>query len=240
MRLNDKKENKAHHKPVVEKYTIIVQELLDASSSMAERDYNKKSPQTRYGMNKYNVAQEGINQKISELKKDKNAEYLFGVHEFGGNNFIDTIPLKPISEVGEFKGKGPGGMTPLYKAITLVINSIVKSKKPEDRVLLSIYTDGEENNSHGYRAKDLLELIDKVKRENNFTITFVGTEGDVKDIITDLGISKGNTMAYDGTAAGMKMSMRSNIGSTFAFAEEVKERGITSTEEFYSKSVDNQ
>lgn len=219
--------------------TILVEELLDASGSMGSW-YEHPT--------KYETASQGINQKIEALKKDQNADYIFAATEFdtinGAMRYTEVLKPTKMANVAIFNGKGPHGGTPLYEAIAYTINKILAAKKPEDRVLLSIYTDGGENeSSNGWSkreggAKKLNELMEKVKKDNNFTITFVGTNYDVDSMVINTGISRGNTFSYDGTAEGMKMSMFANVGSTMNFAEQVKERGIKSTDTFYSKSVE--
>lgn len=220
--------------------TIWVEELLDASGSMGYQSWK--------GPTKYTVAEEGINQKIESLKKANNVNYMFGVSEFdeynGAMRINESVKAVPITDVSKFKGRGAYGNTPLYEAVAITINRILSQKKPEDRVLLSVYTDGEENRSAGIwnryngGAKKLEILMDEVRKNNNFTITFIGTKEDVESMIVETGMARGNTHSYDGTAKGMKMSMLRNVGSTMAFAEDVKERGITTTDNFYTKTVD--
>lgn len=231
------------------KPTVIIQELLDASGSMG---YGSKP----WSNTKYGSSVDGINEEINILKGDKTANYLFGVSEFDardngkwgkdhGNTMKlnEAVVIKDIVDVATFEGQGPFGGTPLYEAIAITIQNLLALKRDEDRVLLKIFTDGDENMSqNGWGrleggAKKLFDLIEKVKKESKFTVTFIGTPHDTESVIKNLGIDVGNTFTYDGTARGAKMSMRHATGQTMAFVADVAERGIETSSTFYTKTV---
>lgn len=98
----------------------------------------------------------------------------------------------------------PGGGTALYDAIDKSF-SLVKDE--QDAVFVTIFTDGEENDSKEITHEVVKKLIEK-KREEKWTITFMGTtEEDIKAAIR-MGVSAGNTMYFQNSVEGAKMSMR--------------------------------
>lgn len=226
------------------KPTILVIDLLDASGSMDSKG-SWKDTET-----KYQVAEKGINMGIESLKKDTTANYKYSAVEFDTYRselrYTETIPLTPIENVSIFRGRGPNGGTPLYQSIAKLIHSILAIKKVEDRVLINIYTDGGENvSTDGYQKysggdKKIHDLMEDVKKNHKFTVTFVGTEFDVENMVNNAGFMRGNTMSYDGSAAGMGATMKISSTSRSLFAQEVATRGISSTDDFYTKTVVDQ
>lgn len=220
--------------------TILNADLIDASGSMADG-------------HKYDNAMAGLNYELETLKGDKNANYKVFITEFDSDiagrgeeqvRYGTEIEGVPLEKMEVYKGRGPLGFTPLYQAIGYMIHKLLKIKKPEDRVLLKILTDGMENASRGEYEDStkgrnaLYNLIEKVKKENKFTVTFVGTPQDTETIIKNLGIDRGNTMTHDNTAKGVRASYKMSAVSTMAFSEDVKERGINTSDSFFSKSVE--
>lgn len=118
----------------------------------------------------------------------------------------------------------PGGGTPLHDTIYAIGEYIKGSKAPKaDKVLISIYTDGDENTSTG-PIKDkraAAAYIKDLQENHNCTVTFVGLKDGVDKVVSDLGLHSSNTMTYDGTAAGMAKSMMSNSVSRAAFSSAV-------------------
>lgn len=206
------------------KPTIHIVELLDRSGSMQEQ-------------RKYQEAEKGINHEIDILQKNNTANYTMTIAEFDIGHPISHYSMEDISKVKTFKGKGPRGMTALYDAIGTTINEIAARIKKDDRVLFNIFTDGGENASRSFSAESIKSLIEKVKKENNFTVTFIGTKFDVDQMIKDTGISRGNTYTYDGTGKGTRMSQKARTGATIMYASSVA-AGATTVDNFFEKEIE--
>lgn len=227
------------------KFDVIVAELMDASGSMMRGQ-------------KYTNAIAGINEEVNLLKADKKSKYRFCFTEFdtdaiatkhsyyGTARYRGNMFDMPIDQVPIIKGAGADGYTPLYEAVGYMINQILNFKKPEDRVVLKIFTDGDENASQGEYAntpqgrKSLYDLIKKVQENDNFTVTFVGTKQDTETVIRNLGIERGNTLTHNNTAKDIGNTYIRGAGATMVFAEEVNTKGVKSSKTFYSKDVQNQ
>ncbi len=205
---------KVEETKVTEPITIHKCVLLDCSGSMAG--------------SKLNNAINGINEEIEALKKE-DTNYLYTLITFSGYQ-IKTINLKtPIKDVDKVYFKASGS-TSLLDAIGKAYDLFYSSK---NKVLINIFTDGEENSSQKYTRDQINEMI---KKYDHITTTFVGTKFDVEQVQRDLGIDQSNTLSYDGTGQGLKMSMETTIIATKSFANDVS-RGVDVKKGFYKKIV---
>lgn len=207
------------------RYTVHNVNILDASGSM--------------GGGKYKNGVEGINKEIEALKKeDMGVDYTCTVIEFDSSgNTTNHYFMTSLEMIKPFKGRGVKGMTALHETIGITIEKLLTLIRPEDRVVMTITTDGGENDSSGKWAghkggKLLKELMEKVKKENNFTITFMGTEQDVESMVRNMGISRGNTISHNNTAEGIAKVYKSRLKGMVSYSKEVS-RGLAVTDSFF-------
>lgn len=224
MRVKDtiqKKTDKTNkNKPLVHNIFI-----LDCSGSM----FGYRKP------DKYGVALQGINEELKALTSNKDVDFTHSLVEFGNQNSIyftrwmkdDNSPLTERNDLGN---------TALNDAIYITIGKILEEKKSEDKVLIKVMTDGEENNSRR-SFNEVKELIEKAK-ESNVTVTFIGTEYDTNRAIHHYNLSKGNTMTHDNTVRGIQSLTQMRVSSTMSYSKAVAD-GANTVEDFYSKTVDN-
>lgn len=205
--------------------------ILDSSGSMAG--------------GKYENAISGINldiRSIKDTRKDfQELTETMTIVEFGGWRTTKHITLKKVEDVDVFVSRNIGGGTPLYQTIGETIDYLLKEKKKEDKVVLKIFTDGGENSSIGeYRNYSILKnLISKVEKEDNFTITFVGTEGDVRTVNKLLGIDMSNMLVHDNTVIGTQTAFLNTVSSTHNYRKSVL-KGKNVTTNFYTKTIENE
>lgn len=174
---------------------------------------------------KLNNAINGINEEIESLKNE-DVDYIYTLIIFDSTIevIVNQQPIKTVSKIS-FMDRG---YTALYDALGKAFELFAEST---DKVLINIFTDGEENASRKYTRNQIKDLINKY---DHITTTFVGTEFDVHQVQRDLGIEKTNTLSYDGTGQGLKMSMESTITATKSFAADVS-RGVDVKKGFYKK-----
>lgn len=115
----------------------------------------------------------------------------------------------------------PGGATPLYDAIGMGISRMNAQTTPDDNVLVTIITDGEENCSENYNLNMVKNLIEKLKKQN-WTFALIGTDNlDVEGMAEDMGID--NHLEFTEDEAGtMKMfaqERKARINLNFMVAE---------------------
>lgn len=197
--------------------------ILDASGSMA-------GPKLRNAI-------AGINGEITELQRDTTANYTQTIVDFSYPYDIVTHMYKvPIASCKTFNTRDRG-TTALNQAVGETLQRLLADNKNDEKVLVKIFTDGGENNSTGTfkDPKNLSELIKECEGKG-FTVTFVGTENDVKIVVRDLGIFASNTLTHDNTARGVQASYTASAGATMSYAKKVL-RKESVTENFFSKKV---
>lgn len=221
-------DNAKNQKPIIsiekeiEKPIIHIVDILDVSSSMAIH-------------NRMGNANYGILQSFNNLRKENSVEYTYTLalfdhrveHRFIKEN-LNKVNTRLLS------GK-PQGSTSLYDAIGVTIELLEKETLKKDKVLINIYTDGEENSSVKYNRTKVEELIRKCQSEN-YTITFIGTENDTIEVIRRLSIDKSNTLVYDGTGEGLAQSLNITMQARSEYTSKVT-KGENVSKGFYKDFV---
>jgi len=133
----------------------------------------------------------------------------------------------------EFKPQFWG--TALYSTIYNTLTGILSNTPTEDKVLIQIFTDGQDTDSSEYRirAKEVIEQCNS----KGWTVTFVGTESDVAFVQRNLSIADSNTLVHDNTAKGIKMSFESYMDNQTTYSKNVS-RGEDVTTGFF-KDIKN-
>lgn len=226
-----KKEPKPTKAKVVKKKvvpTIFVIDILDASVSMGSL-LNKSS--------KISKADEGIKIGIADLKNSKiEANYHYGICIFSEPDMYQFEAPKKLDTFTRVPDYKMGGSTALYDAIGITLNKVLDMKNnvehKDTKVLVNIYTDGIENDSREFRnPSKVKELIGKAEK-NGFTVTFVGTDSDVKKVQENINIDASNTLVYDGSAKGLEKAMVQTSSARMDFMSAVS-NGEEVTRGFY-------
>ncbi|MBQ5878973.1 MAG: hypothetical protein IIW59_02595, partial [Alistipes sp.] len=85
----------------------------------------------------------------------------------------------------------------LHDAIGMAVTELRSKITPEDRVLVTIITDGLENSSKEYNAQMIKSMIDELK-ESGWVFVYIGANHDV--VTTAASISIHNTMIFEASA----------------------------------------
>lgn len=91
------------------------------------------------------------------------------------------------------------GATALYDAIGISVSRLAPYVKSGDRVLVTIITDGYENDSREWSGRQLLELIGNLKKQD-WLFTYIGANQDVEVEASKVGITA--TMHFEATHEG--------------------------------------
>lgn len=205
--------------------------IVDASGSMADD-------------NKYTHAITGVNELLTSIAADQETINTVTIIEFEGSSIrrtLETTEKIPLS----YRGRGIGGATPLNKAVGETLESMLHVRlalyAEEDKILVSVFTDGEENASHGsiyqdpaYLGKFITSLVDQ-----GVTVTYMGTKRDVQYAIVKMNLASTNTLVHDNTGAGVALAFASTVRSRTAYSKSVA-MGQDVTQNFYSKTVDEE
>lgn len=128
---------------------------------------------------------------------------------FCGDNSLNlhySVKQKPITAVNtDFSEYFPRSCTPLYDAIGTVILDYLPTVKENDRVLMTIITDGLENASRQYSAENIKALVDSLSKKN-WEFTYIGTNQDAMLEGGRIGIH--DSYNYDNTKEGYREMIR--------------------------------
>lgn len=194
------KEKKTKVKPIIH-----IVNLLDNSGSMEG--------------SKFDNAFAGITEEVAMLKNETSAIYFYSlfnfIRDYHANLVIDRCPIELVHIPKMSANQG----TPLYATIVLIAKTILANKDEKTKILLKIFTDGEDVHSISSKSAAIQSIKDMKKA--GITVTFVGTESDVKDIIGQLEVDKSNTLVHNNTAKGVEVAFAASNSATLNYTKNV-------------------
>ena len=113
---------------------------------------------------------------------------------------------------GSSKDYNPGTCTPLYDAIGLSVNHLKKNVAETDSVLVTIITDGYENDSHEFSSKDISRIVEEMKSKG-WLFTYIGANQDAIEVAKTMNIKNAMNFVQD------------EAGTREMFAKERRSRG---------------
>lgn len=143
----------------------------------------------------YDQALSGVNETIATIRMAQEEhpdmpQYLTLASFSSGVHFLNHIySAKPIGEVRNItKDDYPLlGCTALYDAMGTTISELQQTITHDDRVLVTIITDGYENASCMWSGKQIKSLV-KELRQMGWTFTYIGADQDVDKVADSIGI----------------------------------------------------
>jgi len=122
----------------------------------------------------------------------------------------------------------PNSCTPLYDAMGMTLTKFRNAinMESDNRVLVTIITDGMENASIEYTGKQIHQMITELEALN-WVFTYIGANHNVKEAAEKMGIR--NSLAYDATMQGTKDMYKKEMMSRQRYYDKVAE-GASSEE----------
>lgn len=164
--------------------------VLDESSSMSSC-----WDQTVSGYNEYLKAQK-------EDAEKTGIETLVSLYKFNGYDVKAIFDRQNVQEVQPLDKNSyrPSGGTNLHDAmggVMMKINLLLSEKKKADResVIITVLTDGEENQSRTFRSTDVKGMVEKAEGKN-WGFMFLGANIDAFHAGSALGFNTNNTMQF--------------------------------------------
>jgi len=193
---------------------------------------------------------ESINGYIESLRNDakKNEIDIFCTllmfDSRGADSFHFSYVNSPLASIKNITTEDyvPSGGTPLRDAIGHGIRKIQETLgdsigSDEVNILVTIFTDGQENSSTEYSHAQIAQMIKHLGSDKKWTFTFMGCGGiqEVQAYANTLNICNNNTRCYDGSVAGLKGSMKKIVYSTSNYVSSLSS-GEDVTADFFSSA----
>ena len=152
------------------------------------------------------AAIDSVNETIQTIrsaqKKYEDQEHFVSLVTF--NDDVKTIyECVPVDEVKELTADTyqPDCCTALYDAMGISLNALRKKVAEDDKVLVTVVTDGYENASKEYSGKAIKALVDELKTKG-WVFAYIGANQDVEAVAATISIT--NVMQFEASDCGMK------------------------------------
>ncbi|MDE6010740.1 MAG: VWA domain-containing protein [Muribaculaceae bacterium] len=184
----------------MEKTTIFNLIILDESGSMGSL-----TSATIEGCNSVLATARKVQQENTDSQRVLVSIYAFQSGAVPSRYIVHNDPADKVADI-DGRAYRPCGCTPLYDAIGTTLTELeAVAKTHEDATgVITIITDGMENDSKRYSHKDVVSLIDRFK-EMGWVVNFIGANVDVEKVADTLHIS--NRLQYDHSVEGISASM---------------------------------
>ena len=158
-------------------------------------------------------AMDSVNETIQTIRaaqeRNENQEHFVTLVTFNDTATIvnDCAPINEIKEL-TVESYRPDCCTALYDAMGLSLNALQKKVSKEDKVLVTIVTDGYENASQEYNLRAIKNLVEELKA-SGWVFAYLGANQDAEEVAFSMSID--NAMSWESTREGTaRMSKRLN------------------------------
>ena len=160
------------------------------------------------------AAIDSVNETIQTIrsaqKKHEEQEHFVSLVTF--NDAVKIVyECVPVDEVKELTAETyqPACCTALYDAMGISLNALRKKVAEDDKVLVTVVTDGYENASKEYSGKAIKALVDELKAKG-WVFAYIGANQDVEAVAVTISIT--NVLNFEATSEGTAV-MGAKVGS---------------------------
>lgn len=134
-------------------------------------------------------------------------------------HFVD--PARELNIINS-QTYNPEADTPLYDAMGHAINNLKRYliNKVDYNVLITIFTDGEENASTEYSGQAIKKLVEELKQKH-WTFTYIGTDHDVYPAGTSISIT--NTITFNKNEEDIKAVFLKEKQARFNYSQRIRD-----------------
>ena len=178
----------------------------------------------------------GVNETIQTIrnaqKQHEEQEHYVSHVSFNSSSVKNIYDCKQANQVEELTDKLyiPDCCTPLYDAMGLSLNKLRKSITEEDKVLVTIITDGYENASQEYSGEAIKALVDSL-RSKGWVFTYIGANQDVEKVAATISVT--NVMSFQTSVEGTKEMFEKEKKSRKRWFEKVANGCTNLAENFF-------
>lgn len=158
-------------------------------------------------------AMNSVNETIQTIRaaqeRNENQEHFVTLVTFNDTATI-VNDCAPINEIKELTAESyrPDCCTALYDAMGISLSALRKKVSKEDKVLVTIVTDGYENASKEYNLRAIKALVEELKAKG-WVFAYLGANQDAEEVAFSMSID--NAMSWESTREGTaRMSKRLN------------------------------
>ena len=126
----------------------------------------------------------------------------------------------------------PACCTPLYDAIGKSVTELKKSVAENDKVLVTIVTDGYENASQEYNQASIKAMTEKLEKQG-WTFAYIGANQDALTVSHDLGIK--NAMNFEATVCGTMAMSKKVAHSRARWFSRIADNDACANENFFDE-----
>ena len=152
----------------------------------------------------------GVNETVQTIraaqKKHENQEHFVSLVTFNSEAVKNVYECSPVPEVRELTDDRytPNCGTPLYDAMGNALNALRPKVAPDDKVLVTIVTDGEENSSREYDGNAIKSLVNELKGKG-WVFVYIGANQNVEQVAATISVT--NVMNFQATPKGTSAMM---------------------------------
>ena len=158
----------------------------------------------------YTQALSGVNETLATIRMAQEdhpelQQYVTLASFSAGDHFLNRIySALPIAEARNITREDYPllGCTALYDAMGTCISELQQKVTHEDRVLVTIITDGYENASRTWSGKQIKSLVQEL-RQMGWTFTYIGADQDVEKVAETIGVQ--NSLRFSANAEETKV-----------------------------------
>jgi len=165
----------------------------------------------------------GFNEYIDSLRKDKGSKYRVTTAIFGTEYHLlsNASKLSAMPRLDNRNYHAKQGGTALLDAVGRMIVDFERETElgPEDKVLLVVQTDGQENSSHRFTTEQISKMIEEREGTGRWQAVFLGAGPSAWQQGRSLGFRDHNVIQTANTAAGTRSSYAGMTASTRSYSK---------------------
>lgn len=179
----------------------------------------------------------GFNDYLASLQKDEKHQDMLMTLTLFDTALLTPIVAEPVDKVLSLDKTRyvPSGFTALNDAIVSTVKSMTPKVAKDDRAIVVIITDGQENSSKDATKKEVLELISRKEGEGNWTFTYLSAAPSAFADAQAFGICNGNVAAYANTSTGTQAAFKGLSVATMCYTSST----LNNSKRFYTGSTGN-
>jgi uncharacterized protein YegL len=210
-----------------QKHKIINLIILDESGSM-----QSIKEATISGFNEVVQTVKGVGKQFPEQ------EHFITFVTFNGLGIKTLLFNEPVAKLDQIDKKKyqPDSLTPLFDAMGFSLTRLRQEVQnyPDYNVLVTILTDGMENDSKEYNGLAIKKLVDELSLQN-WTFTYIGANHDVVEFAATISIT--NTMSYQANDVDMKNMFAKESKARMKYSKNISEK-MDFKKNFYDEEED--